>query len=226
MPDAPDLSPHRAQANAFVTAGAWNALCEAILGAYACLNAAQAVPGYLVISVRRRDTDAVLDPAAVASIAARSRGSTGPAAAARRVGRHFVVDGLPPGDYDVTATAAPDLGLAPETRPATVRAGAPTEMTFSLAPPPVPLVAVPDLFRRPLGGALDSLVEAGLRPGAVLDAHGTQVNLLQIGDRWQPAQEAAAQLLVVNLEPGVGAPLARGLPVDLLVTATPEPAGP
>jgi hypothetical protein len=226
MPDAPDLTPHRAQANAFVTAGAWNALCEAILGAYAGLNAALAVPGYLVITVRRRETDTVLDPAAVASITARPRGAAGAGAAARLVGRHFVVDSLPPGDYDVTATPAPGLDLAAETRPATVRAGAPTEMTFSLAPPPSPVVAVPDLFRRPLGAALDGLVEAGLRPGAVLDAHGTQVPLLQLGDRWQPAQEAAGQLLVVNLEPGVGTPLVRGLPVDLLVTATPEPAGP
>ena len=111
-----DLDKHRAQLDAAITAGSWNALRSAILAAYSQADALAMQPGYITVTVRERGTDALAPATSIASIQAQPEGQADSQIPVLRLGGRFFVGLLDPGVYRVTVTPTQDSGFATQAR--------------------------------------------------------------------------------------------------------------
>ncbi|HEY64183.1 MAG TPA: hypothetical protein G4O02_06385 [Caldilineae bacterium] len=218
--------------NETITAGAWNALIDAIEALYQEMAALESErPGWIVVTVRAEDGEEPgreLTGSEISAVAASAAADVEQTYFGRRVRGRYVISHLPPGLYDVRVTptiasgfsAAVRRGVRVQPSSATV-----VDVVVSRAEEAGALPRVPDLFNKGLQEALDLLAGRGLALGQVLDAHGQAVTITTSVDETMGAVRYTAppdyaERPVISSEPGEGVEVPSGETVNLLISAS------
>lgn len=197
----------------------WNALRTAILELYDDVAALAAhVPNSLIVSVRDAVTGDFIPPAWIEAVSATPVAHPeAPLPPGARLGEHYLIAHLEPGQYTVTVEPRSATGYLMATAEVTVVAGAPASVDLFLARA-ADRRTIPNLFGVSFASARDQLTGMGLSIGKVMDAHG---HVLDPTD-WPRFDDQP----VISSEPGVDMTVPVGQAVDLLLAAIPFPRFP
>jgi len=218
--------------NETITAGAWNALIDAIEALYQEMAALESErPGWIVVTVRAEDGEEPgreLTGSEISAVAASAAADVEQTYFGRRVRGRYVISHLPPGLYDVRVTPTIASGFSAAVRRGVrVQPGSATvvDVVVSRAEEAGALPRVPDLFNKGLQEALDLLAGRGLALGQVLDAHGQAVTITTSVDETMGAVRYTAppdyaERPVISSEPGEGVEVPSGETVNLLISAS------
>lgn len=217
--DEQKLQSYAAQPNQFITAEAWNALRDGMLEVYQCIVQFSRAPGFLIVAM----VDAVdLQPVSsdlIEEIVVIRMGTTTPMGTLHVIDDVYVIADLEPGEYTITASLNSESEfLDPVPRDVCVLSRRGTEVTVSLSKPPPERVPIPDLFDKSLQEALNILISAELTPGDVINSHGINVELIEMGGNLIPISDFG-QDLVLSSEPGAERVVEKGSAVHILISA-------
>jgi DNA-binding beta-propeller fold protein YncE len=208
----------QAQPGAPITAQDWNAMIRAVKELRATLqNLRTQAPAGILVTVRDRDTRAILAPElihAVYAVSVTSNTLMQPGQRAQGGDQAYLIPIDAPGEYEVTAEPTEISGYQQQTQRVTIGDDIALVDFLLWEQPREPLM--PLVFGKTLREARAILEAAGIAVRSMLDAHGERIDQetwdAQYGNR-----------LVIGTQPGAGAVVAGGESADILVAGRVEP---
>lgn len=207
-----------AQPGAPITAADWNAMIRAVRELQATLQTLRTrAPSGILVTVRDRDSEAILPPTAIAAVYAVSLNNNTlmqPGQRAASGDQAYLIPIDAPGDYEVTVEPTPDSGYQQQTQRVTVSDQIALVDFLLWEQPREPVV--PLVFGKTLREARALLEAAGVPIRRMLDAHGQVID----DETWEAAY---GNRLVIGTEPGAGMVVSGADAVDILVAGRVEP---
>ncbi len=207
-----------AQPGAPITAADWNAMIRAVRELQAVLQTLRTrAPTGILVTVRDRDSEAILPPTAIAAVYAVSLSSNTlmqPGQRAASGDQAYLIPIDAPGDYEVTVEPTPDSGYQQQTQRVTVSDQIALVDFLLWEQPREPIV--PLVFGKTLREARALLEAAGVPIRRMLDAHGQVID----DETWEAT---FGNRLVIGTEPGAGMVVSGADAVDILVAGRVEP---
>lgn len=207
-----------AQPGAPITAADWNAMIRAVRELQTVLQTLRTrAPTGILVTVRDRDSEAILPPTAIAAVYAVSLSSNTlmqPGQRAASGDQAYLIPIDAPGDYEVTVEPTPDSGYQQQTQRVTVSEQIALVDFLLWEQPREPVV--PLVFGKTLREARALLEAAGVPIRRMLDAHGQVID----NETWEAA---FGNRLVIGTEPGAGMVVSGADAVDILVAGRVEP---
>ena len=207
-----------AQPGAPITAADWNAMIRAVRELQTTLQTLRTrAPSGILVTVRDRDSEAILPPTAIAAVYAVSLSSNTlmqPGQRATSGDQAYLIPIDAPGDYEVTVEPTPDSGYQQQTQRVTVGEQIALVDFLLWEQPREPVV--PLVFGKTLREARALLEAAGVPVRRMLDAHGQVID----DETWEASY---GNRLVIGTEPGAGMVVSGADAVDILVAGRVEP---